>query len=145
MRVRRANSLPRPARSRIAGEGALLFGGETTHATADEGLRVAVPHDGVLGTVPQMPLRFTWDPDKERRNVAKHGLTFREAGSVFGDAFSTTFPDPAHSRGEQRYVTIGLSDRGNVLVVAHADREDSVRIISARRATRSERRFYEEG
>lgn len=90
-------------------------------------------------------MRFTWDPRKEHRNVGKHGVAFREAATVFSDAFSTTFPDPAHSHAEERYVTIGLSDRGNVLVIAHADHEDAVRIISARRATRSERRFHEEG
>jgi len=92
-----------------------------------------------------MATRFTWDMQKARRNVSKHGVTFREASTVFLDALSTTFPDSSHSHGEERYVTIGVSEHGNVLVVAHADRDDSVRVISARRATRSERRFYEEG
>ena len=89
-------------------------------------------------------MTFTWDPEKDAINRRKHAVGFREAGSVLQDSLSTTYPDPAHSRGEQRYVTIGRSRLGRTLVVAHADRGDTIR-ISARPATRRERRFYEEG
>ena len=89
-------------------------------------------------------MRFTWDPPKDAANQKKHGVGFREAASVLEDPLSTTFPDPAHSREEQRYVTIGRSRLGATLVVAHTDRQDRIRIISARRATPRERRFYEE-
>ena len=90
-------------------------------------------------------MTFTWDPEKDAVNRRKHGVALREAASVLEDPLSTTYPDPAHSRGEQRYVTIGRSRLGRTLVVAHADRGDAIRIISARPATRRERRFYEEG
>jgi len=90
-------------------------------------------------------MTFTWDPEKDAINRRKHAVGFREAASVLQDSLSTTYPDPAHSRGEQRYVTIGRSRLGRTLVVAHADRGDTIRIISARPATRRERRFYEEG
>ncbi|MFQ5883012.1 MAG: BrnT family toxin [Candidatus Methylomirabilales bacterium] len=87
---------------------------------------------------------FEWDPEKERRNRRKHRVSFHEAATVFGDPLSTTFPDPDHSREEERSITIGMSQKGRVLVVAHTDEGDTVRIISARRATRRERRFHEE-
>ena len=90
-------------------------------------------------------MRFTWDPETDPINRRKHAVGFREAATVLEDPLSTTYPDPAHSRGEQRYVTIGRSKLGRTLVVAHADRGDTIRIISARLATRRERRFYEEG
>ena len=86
-----------------------------------------------------------WDPDKTVSNLKKHGVDFHEAGTVLGDPLSTTFPDPAHSAEEKRYITIGSSASGRILVVAHTDRGKAVRIISARSATRRERRFYEEG
>ncbi|HLK09949.1 MAG TPA: BrnT family toxin [Candidatus Binatia bacterium] len=89
-------------------------------------------------------MTFTWDPEKDAANRRKHAVGFREAASVLEDPLSTTYPDPTHSRGEQRYVTIGRSRLGRTLVVAHADRGDTIRIISARSATRRERRFYEE-
>ena len=89
-------------------------------------------------------MRFTWDPTKDASNQRKHGVGFREGASVLEDPLSTTFPDPDHSRGELRYVTIGRSRLGRTLVVAHTDRDDTIRIISARRATPRERRFYEE-
>jgi hypothetical protein len=90
-------------------------------------------------------MTFTWDPEKDAVNRRKHAVGFHEAASVLEDPLSTTYPDPVHSRGEQRYVTIGRSRQGRTLVVAHADRSDTIRIISARPATRRERRFYEEG
>ena len=87
---------------------------------------------------------FAWDPKKAEENLKKHGVDFREAATVFDDSLSTTFPDPG-SEGEQRHVTIGTSVMGRLLVVAHAERGDTIRLISARRATRRERGFYEQG
>lgn len=86
-----------------------------------------------------------WDPEKARSNLEKHWVDFHEAGTVFDDPLSTTVPDPAHSVDEQRYITIGLSLSGRILVVAHTDRGEAVRLITARPATPSERRFYEQG
>ena len=90
-------------------------------------------------------MQFEWGPDKATANLKKHRVSFHEAATVLGDALSTTFPDEAHSAEETRFVTIGTSRRGRVLVVAHTERDDTIRIISARRATRRERAFYEQG
>jgi len=90
-------------------------------------------------------MEFEWDPAKAARNVAKHGVAFPEAASVFGDALSLTFRDPDHSDHEDRFITFGYSIQGRVLVVAHTDRGDRTRIISARVATRRETKVYEEG
>jgi uncharacterized DUF497 family protein len=93
-----------------------------------------------------MALVFEWDSDKARGNIVRHSVTFEEATTVFGDLLSMTIPDPLHSHiGEERFVTIGVSHRGRLLVVVHRDRGDRVRIISARKATRRERVEYEEG
>ena len=86
-----------------------------------------------------------WDPKKAATNRRKHGIEFHEAGTVFDDPLSTTFPDPDHSVEERRYLTIGVSASGRILVVGHTDRGEAVRLISARRATTRERRFYAEG
>jgi hypothetical protein len=88
---------------------------------------------------------FAWDPTKAAANRKKHRVDFHEAASVLDDPLSTTFPDPQHSLLERRFVSIGVSSRARVLVVSHTDTGDVVRIISARRATSHERRFYEEG
>jgi hypothetical protein len=88
---------------------------------------------------------FTWDPRKAAANLRRHGVDFHEAATVLDDTLSTTFPDVDHSSLEPRFLTIGVSNRHRVLVVAHTEEDDLVRIISARRATRHERRFYEEG
>ena len=90
-----------------------------------------------------MSLLFEWDPSKARVNVEKHGVTFGEASTCFGDPLSVTIPDPLHSGEEERYVLLGYSYCGRLLVVVHTDREDRVRIISARLATRKERRHHE--
>jgi uncharacterized DUF497 family protein len=87
---------------------------------------------------------FEWDKNKDRRNRRKHRISFHEAATALGDTLATTFPDAGHSEKEQRYLTIGMSEGGKILVVAHTEEGDNVRIISARRATPSERRFYEE-
>ena len=86
-----------------------------------------------------------WEPKKAASNLAKHGVDFHEAGTVLDDPLSTTFPDPTHSLGEERYITIGMAVSGRILVVAHTDRGEAVRLINARPATRSEREFYEQG
>jgi uncharacterized DUF497 family protein len=90
-------------------------------------------------------VRFEWDARKADTNFKKHGVTFEEACSVFIDPLSATGADPDHSFGEQRFVIFGMSSLDRLLVVAHAEREDAIRIISARPATRAERNLYEEG
>lgn len=85
------------------------------------------------------------NPDKAELNRKKHGISFEEAATVFNDLLSVTFPDPDHSVEESRYVIIGVSRFGQLLIISHTDRGTKVRIISARKATRQEQRFYEEG
>lgn len=89
-------------------------------------------------------MRFEWDENKAAVNLAKHGVSFEEAVNVFGDPLSDTFDDPDHSAEERRFVIIGTSERGRMLIVTHTDDGETVRIISAREPTRGEREFYEE-
>jgi hypothetical protein len=88
---------------------------------------------------------FQWNAAKARANIRKHGVSFDEAASVFFDPLAVTGNDPDHSTEESRFITFGLSSRGQLLAVIHTVRAESIRIISARHATRSERRLYEEG
>lgn len=88
--------------------------------------------------------RFEWDPDKASHNLAKHGVTFEEAQTAFADTLFLAFEDPNHSSEEQRFLLMGHSDRGRLLVVAYTERRARVRLISAREATRRERKAYEE-
>jgi uncharacterized DUF497 family protein len=88
-------------------------------------------------------VRFEWDEAKAAENLRKHGISFPEASTVFADPLSWTYPDPDHSDREERYLTIGLSARRAVVIIGHADEGDTVRIITARRATNHERGFYE--
>jgi uncharacterized protein len=90
-------------------------------------------------------MQFAWDPKKAASNVRDHKVTFEEASSVFADSLAITFDDPDHSEGETRLLTFGLSEQGRLLIVSHTERRGVVRLISARRATRPERRIYEEG
>ncbi len=90
-------------------------------------------------------LLVEWDPRKAATNLRKHRVSFEEAATVFRDTLSATAADPDHSVGEDRYVTFGVSVRGRLLVVAHTERGDTVRLISARLATKREREIYEEG
>ena len=90
-------------------------------------------------------MTFEWDPRKAAENRARHGVTFEEAATVFRDPLSATGADPDHSVDEDRFITFGMSTAGRLLVVAHSDRDDTIRIISARPVTPSERRIYEEG
>lgn len=91
-------------------------------------------------------MRFVWDEAKAVANRAKHGISFNEAATVLGDSLGWAYPDDEHSELEERWITIGESETGRILVVGHTDDgAGTIRIISARRATRKERKFYEEG
>jgi uncharacterized DUF497 family protein len=91
-----------------------------------------------------MGLLFEWDDRKAEQNLKKHGVSFDEASTAFGDTLSVTIDDPFHSVREQRFVTLGHSSKHRLLVVVHTDRSGRIRIISARPATRHERNTYEE-
>ena len=91
-----------------------------------------------------MGLRFEWDLQKAKRNLKKHGISFEEAATVFGDALSMTIVDSLHSTVEQRWVTLGLTHRERLVVVVHTNRGSTIRLISARKATRREKRTYYE-
>jgi uncharacterized DUF497 family protein len=91
-----------------------------------------------------MSIKFEWDPRKARSNIRKHGIDFDEATTVFADLLSITIPDPDHSKDEERWITMGLSNRRRLLVVIHTEEAERIRIISVRRADRLERRKYEE-
>jgi uncharacterized protein len=89
-------------------------------------------------------VEFQWDPRKAIKNAARHQITFREASTVFGDPLAATILDPDHSVQETRFLTIGRSAAGRLIVVSHTDRGDEVRIISARPGTRVEKKRYEQ-
>jgi uncharacterized DUF497 family protein len=90
-------------------------------------------------------LTFQWEEKKAAANLTKHGVSFEEAASAFGDPLSLTIPDPEHSEDEQRWVLLGMTEHHRLVVVAHTELADTVRLISARLATPAERRDYEEG
>ncbi len=90
-----------------------------------------------------MTLVFEWDAQKASSNIEKHGVSFEEAGSAFADPLSLTIRDAEHSEGERRFLLVGMSAAGRLVVVAHTDRRDRIRVISAREASRRERRAYE--
>jgi uncharacterized DUF497 family protein len=90
-------------------------------------------------------LQFEWDPRKAVENRVKHGVSFHEAATIFDDTLAITYPDPDHSGEESRWLTFGISVERRLLVVAHIEAGDTIRIISARRTTRNEREIYEEG
>ena len=92
-----------------------------------------------------MGLAFEWDEKKANQNIKKHGVSFEEASTVFGDSLALTIYDPLHSDEEDRFVTLGESEKRRLLVVSFTDREAKIRIISARVATRRERKDYEKG
>ena len=92
-----------------------------------------------------MALRFEWDPEKAAENLANHGLSFEEAATVFGDPLGRIVDDPRHSTDEPRYVLLGHSEHQQLLAVMFIERAKAIRLISARKATRRERREYEEG
>ncbi|MEO5858785.1 MAG: BrnT family toxin [Pyrinomonadaceae bacterium] len=84
-----------------------------------------------------------WDPEKDQLNAKKHKTSFAEAATVFDDPFAETIDDPDHSETEHRFVTVGRTSTGTLLVVVHTFRDDKIRLISARRPTRKERHNYE--
>jgi uncharacterized DUF497 family protein len=83
-------------------------------------------------------MRFEWDPEKARRNFSKHGVSFADAATAFGDPLSITRFDPDHSEDEDRFLLLGATHAGHLVVVAHTDRDDSIRIISASLSQRAE-------
>ena len=91
-----------------------------------------------------MELSFEWDEEKDLSNRRKHGVSFEEAKSVFNDPRSITIADEQHSANEDRYIDIGISSRGRLIVVSYTDRRSNIRIISCRKATKSERKTYEQ-
>ena len=90
-------------------------------------------------------MKFEWDKTKAKSNVRKHKVSFEEAATALSDLMSATGSDPDHSDSEERYVTFGVSERGRLLVVSHTDEGETIRIISARIASKGERKIYEEG
>jgi uncharacterized DUF497 family protein len=88
-------------------------------------------------------VKFEWDPEKDEANIKKHGISFREASTVFGDPLARTVPDPRHSEGEYRFVTVGYTSAGRLVVVGHTDRQERTRLITAREPEPIERRTYE--
>lgn len=90
-------------------------------------------------------MNFEWDPEKAQRNIAKHGLSFEEAATAFGDPLSITRFDPDHSEDEDRFLLLGASHAGRLVVVSHTHRGGRVRVISARLASKRERRTYASG
>jgi uncharacterized DUF497 family protein len=90
-------------------------------------------------------MKIEWDPRKARSNLRKHKVSFEEAATAMSDPMAATGADPDHSTIEDRYITFGVSDRGRLLVVAHTDEGETIRIISARLASKGERKVYEEG
>ena len=91
-----------------------------------------------------MKPEFEWDSQKAEKNVQKHGVTFAEASSVFHDPMFITLLDDEHSDKEERFITIGMSNKNRLVMIAHTERESRIRIISARKATKHEEKFYEE-
>ena len=90
-------------------------------------------------------MKFEWDRNKATSNLRKHNVSFEEAATALRDPMAATGADPDHSSLEQRYVTFGVSERGRLLVVAHTEKNETIRIISARMANKGERKLYEEG
>ena len=90
-------------------------------------------------------MELEWDPVKARKNLRKHGVGFGEAATVFADPLEVTIPDPEHSEGEARFLSVGLSANARLLVVAYTERDGTIRIIHARVAAPKERRAYESG
>ena len=90
-----------------------------------------------------MALTFEWDEEKARTNLRKHRISFEEAKTIFNDPLSITIADPSHSQDEDRFIDIGMSSRGQILVVVYTERGENIRLISCRSATRQEQRVYE--
>ena len=91
-----------------------------------------------------MGLQFEWDDKKAQSNLLKHGISFEEVTTAFGDMLSITIDDPLHSHNEDRLILIGLSEDLKILIVVHIEKRDTIRIVSARKASKKEKQFYEE-
>ena len=90
-------------------------------------------------------MKIEWDPKKAKSNLEKHGVSFEEAATALSDPMAATGADPDHSLTEERYVTFGVSEKGRLVVVSHTEKDQTIRIISARKASKGERELYEEG
>ncbi len=90
-------------------------------------------------------MKIEWDPKKAKSNLEKHGVSFEEAATALGDPMAATGADPDHSLTEERYVTFGVSEKGRLVVVSHTEKDQTIRIISARKASKGEKELYEEG
>ncbi len=90
-------------------------------------------------------MKIEWNPLKAKLNIKKHGITFEEAATAISDPMAVTGSDPDHSIYEERYITFGVSLKGKLLVVSHTDEEGTIRLISARKASKGERELYEKG
>jgi len=90
-------------------------------------------------------MRIEWDPANAKRNLKKHGVAFEEAATAISDPMAVTGSDPDHSLDEERYITFGVSEKGRLIVVSHTEEGETIRIISARKASKGERELYEEG
>ncbi len=90
-------------------------------------------------------MKIEWDPRKAKRNLKKHGVPFEEAATAMSDPMAVTGLDPDHSTYEERYITFGVSARGRLIVVSHTEEGETIRLISARKASKGERELYEKG
>jgi uncharacterized DUF497 family protein len=90
-------------------------------------------------------MRIEWDPEKAKSNLKRHGISFEEAATALSDPMAATGADPDHSITEERYVTFGVSEKGRLVVVSHTEKDETIRIISARKASKGEKELYEEG
>jgi uncharacterized protein len=90
-------------------------------------------------------MKIEWDPRKAKSNLRKHGVSFEEAATALGDPLAATGPDPDHSTNEKRFITFGVSEKGRLVVVSHTEKKETIRFISARKASKGERELYEEG
>ena len=90
-------------------------------------------------------MKIEWDPKKAKLNLRKHGVSFEEAATTLSDPMAATGADPDHSSSEDRYITFGVSEKGRLVVVSHTEKDQTIRIISARKASKGERKLYEEG
>jgi len=90
-------------------------------------------------------MKIEWDPKKAKSNLKKHEVSFEEAATALNDPMAATGADPDHSITEDRYVTFGVSEKGRLVVVSHTEKDQTIRIISARKASKGERKLYEEG
>jgi hypothetical protein len=88
--------------------------------------------------------QFEWDPEKAKKNLKKHGVSFEEASTIFEDPLYISFLDEEHSADEERHITIGMSNRARLLMAAHTAHRNLIRLISARKATKNEEKFYQE-